>query len=104
MDILQLLKYSKTSDFSIRNLPFGIILENGHYTVVSRLGIMSLMCSFIHIMGLEEFTHIPEEVFINQCLTDFIALARQSLPHCKASGKNPRRWFSESVFKRSLHP
>ncbi len=38
MDILQLLKHSKTTDFSIRNLPFGIVKESGHYTVVSRLG------------------------------------------------------------------
>ena len=94
MDILQLLKYSKTSDFSIRNLPFGIILENGHYTVVSRLGDYVIdVRSFIHIMGLEEFTHIPEEVFINQYLNDFIALGKGShYPTAQGNTRqNPRR-------------
>ncbi|HRD06559.1 MAG: fumarylacetoacetase [Saprospiraceae bacterium] len=107
MDILQLLKYSKTSDFSIRNLPFGIILENGHYTVVSRLGDYVIdVRSFIHIMGLEEFTHIPEEVFINQYLNDFIALGKAvTTPLRKAiQGKILEGRFSESVFKMIFTP
>lgn len=107
MDILQLLKYSKTSDFSIRNLPFGIILENGHYTVVSRLGDYVIdVRSFIHIMGLEEFTHIPEEVFINPYLNDFIALGKAvTTPLRKAiQGKILEGRFSESVFKMIFTP
>ena len=107
MDILQLLKYSKTTDFSIRNLPFGIVKESGHYTVVSRLGDYVIdMRSFIHIMGLDEFTDIPEEVFVNPYLNDFIALGKRvTVPLRKAiQEKILELKFSESVFKMIFTP
>ena len=54
MDILQLLKYSKTSDFSIRNLPFGIILEKWplHRSKQVKDYVIDVR-SFIHIMALK---------------------------------------------------
>lgn len=107
MDILQLLKYSKTSDFSIRNLPFGIVKENGHHMVATRLGDYVIdVRSFIHIMGLESFAEIPEEVFNNAFLNDFIALGKTvTVPLRKSiQDKILEGRFSESVFKMIFTP
>lgn len=107
MDILQLLKYSKTTDFSIRNLPFGIVKENGHYAVVTRLGDYVIdVRSFIHIMGLDAFTDIPEEVFINPYLNDFIALGKNVTRPLRQAiqDKILEKKFSESIFKMLFTP
>lgn len=107
MDILQLLKYSKTTDFSIRNLPFGIVKENGHYAVVTRLGDYVIdVRSFIHIMGLDAFTDIPEEVFFNPYLNDFIALGKNVTRPLRQAiqDKILEKKFSESIFKMLFTP
>lgn len=107
MDILQLLKHSKSTDFSIRNLPFGIVKENGHHAVVSRLGDYVIdVRSFIHIMGLDAFTDIPEEVFINPFLNDFIALGKNVTRPLRQAiqDKILEKKFSESIFKMLFTP
>ncbi|MBK8700629.1 MAG: fumarylacetoacetase [Saprospiraceae bacterium] len=103
MDILKLLKDSKSSDFSIRNLPFGIVEENGTRYVASRLGDYVIdIRSFVNLMGgMEDFNHIDDKVFHNDYLNDFIALGKSvTVPLRKAiQAKIEELRFSESIFK-----
>lgn len=101
MDILQLLKHSKNTDFSIHNLPFGIVEEDGYHRVCTRLGDHVIdVRAFIYLLGLDNFINIPDEVFNNRYLNDFIGLGknitvplRQAIIDKINEGK-----FSESIF------
>ena len=107
MDILQLLKHSKDTDFSIHNLPFGIVKENGNPYVAMRLGDYVIdVRSYIHIKGLEEFLFIDDQVFQNEYLNDFIALGKSvTVPLRKAIKASIEGLkFSESIFKMIFSP
>ncbi len=102
MDLQTLLNSSKQSDFSIKNLPFGIVKENDNYQVATRLGDYVLdVKTFIHVIGLNDFKGINEEVFNNQYLNDYIALGKEITVPLRQAMQDflMQKKLSESLFK-----
>lgn len=107
MDILQLLKHSKNTDFTIHNIPFGIIEEDGYRRICSRLGDYVIdVRTFIHMMNLDKFLNIPDEVFNNDYLNDFINLGKKvTVPLRQAIiDKLNEGRFSEPIFNMLFTP
>ena len=65
------------SDFPIQNIPFGAFLtEDDITTIGSRIGDMAIDLSALHQLGYFKGIELPEDVFLQDTLNDFITLGR----------------------------
>lgn len=65
------------SDFPIQNIPFGAFLtEDDITTIGSRIGETAIDLSALHQLGYFEAIVLPEDVFLQDTLNDFITLGR----------------------------
>lgn len=71
----------QNSDFPIQNLPFGVFMaEDDHVTIGSRIGDTAIDLSALHQLGYFEGITLPDDVFLQDTLNDFITLGR---PICR---------------------
>lgn len=67
----------ENSDFPIQNIPFGVFLANDdHVTIGTRIGNTALDLSALHQLGYFEGIILPDDVFLQDTLNDFITLGR----------------------------
>ncbi len=65
------------SDFPIQNLPFGVFLpEDDVVTIGTRIGDTAIDLSALHQLGYFEGLEVPEDVFFQDNLNDFISLGK----------------------------
>jgi fumarylacetoacetase len=78
MNLKSIIEEAKSSDFSIMNIPFGIIKNGKSYAVASRIGDYVFdVLDFIHAFGLYDFVKIKDSKFKNIYLNDFIGLGKE---------------------------
>lgn len=71
----------ENSDFPIQNLPFGVFMaEDDHVTIGSRIGDTAIDLSALHQLGYFDGITLPDDVFLQDTLNDFITLGR---PICR---------------------
>ena len=71
------LEVPKDSDFPIQNIPFGVFLpEDDITTIGTRIGNTAIDLSAMHQLGYFEGITLPEDVFLQDTLNDFITLGR----------------------------
>ena len=71
------LEVSPTSDFPIQNIPFGVFMANDdHLTIGTRIGNYAIDLNALHQLGYFEGIVLPEDVFLQDTLNDFITLGR----------------------------
>lgn len=71
------LEVSPESDFPIQNIPFGAFLtETDITTIGTRIGETAIDLSALHQLGYFEGIDLPEDVFLQDTLNDFITLGR----------------------------
>ena len=71
------LEYNKDTDFPIQNLPFGVFMaQDDNVTIGSRIGDYAIDLSALHQLGYFEGITLPEDVFLQDTLNDFITLGR----------------------------
>ena len=71
------LEYDKDTDFPIQNLPFGVFMaQDDNVTIGSRIGDYAIDLSALHQLGYFEGITLPEDVFLQDTLNDFITLGR----------------------------
>lgn len=71
------LEVPQDSDFPIQNIPFGVFLpEDDITTIGTRIGNTSIDLSAMHQLGYFEGITLPEDVFLQDTLNDFITLGR----------------------------
>ncbi len=69
------------SDFPIQNLPFGVFMANDdHISIGSRIGDTAIDLAALHQLGYFEDITLPEDVFLQDTLNDFITLGK---PTCR---------------------
>lgn len=69
----------KNSDFPIQNIPFGVFLPEDDFTTIgTRIGDMAVDLSAMHQLGYFDGIDLPEDVFLQDTLNDFITLGRPS--------------------------
>jgi fumarylacetoacetase len=79
MNLKSIIEQSRHSDFSIMNIPFGIIRAGKSYSVASRIGDYVFdVKDFIHAFGLYDFVKIKDSKFNNIYLNDFIGLGKET--------------------------
>lgn len=72
---------AEDSDFPIQNLPFGVFMaHDDHITIGTRIGDTAIDLSALHQLGYFEGITLPEDVFLQDTLNDFITLGR---PVCR---------------------
>lgn len=65
------------SDFPIQNLPFGVFIANDdHISIGSRIGDTAIDLGALHQLGYFQDITLPEDVFLQDTLNDFITLGR----------------------------
>lgn len=65
------------SDFPIQNIPFGAFLtEDDITTIGTRIGDTAIDLSALHQLGYLDGINLPEDVFLQDTLNDFITLGR----------------------------
>ncbi len=65
------------SDFPIQNIPFGVFLTEDDITSVgTRIGDTAIDLSALHQLGYFQGIELPEDVFLQDTLNDFITLGR----------------------------
>ncbi|QNR24261.1 fumarylacetoacetase [Croceimicrobium hydrocarbonivorans] len=68
------------SDFPIQNLPFGVFLANDdHVSIGSRIGNTAIDLAALHQLGYFEGIILPEDVFLQDTLNDFITLGKPTI-------------------------
>jgi len=68
---------SNQSDFPIQNLPFGVfIAEDDIITTGTRIGDTAIDLSVLQQLGYFKGIDLPDDVFLQDTLNDFIALGR----------------------------
>ena len=71
------LPVSAGSDFPIQNLPFGVFIpEDDIITTGTRIGDTAIDLSVLHQLGYFDGIDLPDDVFLQDTLNDFIALGR----------------------------
>ena len=71
------IEVSQDSDFPIQNIPFGVFLPGDDVTTIgTRIGDMAIDLSALHQLGYLEGIVLPEDVFLQDTLNDFITLGR----------------------------
>lgn len=67
----------ENSDFPIQNIPFGVFLANDdHVTIGTRIGNTAIDLSALHQLGYFAGITLPDDVFLQDTLNDFITLGR----------------------------
>ncbi len=75
------LDISENSDFPIHNLPFGVFMaKDDHITIGTRIGDYAIDLGALHQLGYFEGIILPEDVFLQDTLNDFITLGK---PTCR---------------------
>jgi len=76
------LPIASDSDFPIQNIPFGVFMPNDddHVTTGTRLGDYAIDLSALHQLGYFEGIELPDDVFLQDTLNDFITLGK---PKCR---------------------
>ena len=75
------LEIESNSDFPIQNIPFGVFMaHDDHITIGTRLGDWAVDLNVLHQLGYFEGITLPEDVFLQDTLNDFITLGR---PICR---------------------
>ena len=65
------------SDFPVQNLPFGAFLtQDDIATIGTRVGDTAIDLSALHQLGYFSSIELPEDVFLQDTLNDFITLGR----------------------------
>jgi fumarylacetoacetase len=64
------------SDFSLANIPFGIFRTEGRTRAATRIGDSVIDLDALHKAGLFSGINLPEEIFSQSVLNDFIALGK----------------------------
>ncbi|WP_417589730.1 fumarylacetoacetase [Owenweeksia hongkongensis] len=71
------LSVSQDSDFPIQNIPFGVFLPEDDFTTIgTRIGNTAIDLSALHQLGYLDGIVLPEDVFLQDTLNDFITLGR----------------------------
>lgn len=83
----------QNSDFPIQNLPFGVFIpEDDIITTGTRIGDTAIDLSALQQLGYFKGIDLPDDVFLQDTLNDFIALGRPHMaPHQKQIGGAFRR-------------
>lgn len=73
------------SDFPIQNIPFGVFLSEEDFTTIgTRIGNMAIDLSALHQLGyFNEIEELPDDVFLQDTLNDFITLGRPVWRHVR---------------------
>lgn len=72
------LTVAKDTDFPIQNIPFGVFLTaDDIITVGSRIGDFAIDLAALHQLGYFEGIALPDDIFLQDSLNDFIALGRK---------------------------
>ena len=72
------------SDFPIQNIPFGVFLpEDDITTIGTRIGNTAIDLSALHQLGYLDGIVLPEDVFLQDTLNDFITLGRNVWRHVR---------------------
>ena len=67
----------ENSDFPIQNLPFGVFIpEDDIITTGTRIGDTAIDLSALQQLGYFKGIDLPDDVFLQDTLNDFIALGR----------------------------
>jgi len=68
------------SDFPIQNIPFGVFMANDdHISIGTRIGNHAIDLAALHQLGYFEGISLPEDVFLQDTLNDFITLGRPTI-------------------------
>jgi fumarylacetoacetase len=71
------LNIDRNSDFPIQNIPFGVFMaHDDHLTIGTRIGNYAIDLNALHQLGYFEGIVLPEDVFLQDTLNDFITLGR----------------------------
>lgn len=72
------------SDFPIQNIPFGVFIPEDDFTTIgTRIGNTAIDLSAMHQLGYFEGISLPEDVFLQDTLNDFITLGRPTWRHVR---------------------
>lgn len=72
------LKTAKDTDFPIQNIPFGVFLTaEDIITVGTRIGDYAIDLACLHQLGYFEGIPLPDDIFLQDSLNDFISLGRK---------------------------
>jgi fumarylacetoacetase len=67
----------ENTDFPIQNIPFGVFLTQDDFiTIGTRIGDTAIDLSALQQLGYFEGLQLPEDVFLQDTLNDFITLGR----------------------------
>lgn len=76
------LETSEDSDFPIQNIPFGVFMaEDDTVSIGTRIGNKAIDLSALHQLGYLSGLELPDDIFLQDTLNDFITLGR---PACRA--------------------
>ncbi|MCR9154139.1 MAG: fumarylacetoacetase [Bacteroidetes bacterium] len=68
------------SDFPIQNIPFGVFLANDdHISIGTRIGDTAVDLAAMHQLGYFEGISLPEDVFLQDTINDFITLGKPTV-------------------------
>lgn len=71
------IEVSENSDFPIQNIPFGVFIpEDDVITTGTRIGDTAIDLAVLHQLGYFDHIELPEDIFLQDTLNDFIALGR----------------------------
>ncbi len=84
---------AKDSDFSLHNIPFGIYSNSGMPKAATRIGETVIDLDVLHKAGLFAGLNLPEEVFAQPILNDFISLGK---PTTNATRKRIQELFASN--------
>lgn len=74
---LSWIEVSQKSDFPIQNLPFGVLMaQDDHLSIASRIGDTVIDLAALHQLGYFEGIPLPDDVFLQDTLNDFITLGK----------------------------
>lgn len=74
---LSWIEVSQKSDFPIQNLPFGVFMaQDDHLSIASRIGDTVIDLAALHQLGYFEGIPLPDDVFLQDTLNDFITLGK----------------------------
>lgn len=74
------IEISTGTDFPIQNIPFGVFMANDdHISIGTRIGNMAIDLAALHQLGYFEGISLPEDVFLQDTINDFITLGKPSV-------------------------
>lgn len=82
----------ENSDFPIQNIPFGVVKNGGDHFVATRIGDTVINLDAVQEAGLFQNQDLPDGIFNNEFLNDFIALGK---PVTNAVREKIQRLFDE---------